>query len=80
METYSEIDKVNVAMVEKRIGELEKKIKDRRSQIMTTYNGKLSVETKKFLADPRRTRKPDETYITYLKKVLGLYREFHEKC
>lgn len=77
--SYTDIAKVDVSVIDKRISELERRIGERKKSVLATYNTKLDAINKSFLGDASKGKKPDDTALAYLKSVKELHAEFKEK-
>ena len=77
--SYTDIAKVDVGVVDKRISELEKRIEERRKSVLATYNAKLDAINKTFLEEAKRSQQKDGVSLSYLKSVKELHAEFKEK-
>jgi len=77
--SYTDIEKVDLNVVNKRIAEFEKRIDERRKGIVSLYNKKLGETNTFFLGEHTKSQQKDDVCLAYLKKVKELHTEFQEK-
>ena len=76
--SFTDIEKIDVASVEAKIKELEKKIADKRKSNVGLFNAKLKTLNGRFLEESKKVplNRKEVVVVEYLKEVVKLAKEF----